>query len=78
MGEWLLNIIALYSNIHLPLNYCKPDQFDLDLTSLPLPLVQQALERGALHKHKWDGTAVITQIKKKLQTNSWPQNSDAC
>ena len=55
------------------LNYCNPDQFDLDLTSLPLPLVQPALERGALHKHKWDGTAVI-----KLQTNSWPQNSDAC
>ena len=53
------------------LNYCNPDQFDLDLTSLPLPLVQPALERGALHKHKWDGTAVITQIKSNQIANKF-------
>ena len=76
--RWLLNIIALYSNIHLPLNYCNPDQFDLDLTSLPLPLVQQALERGALHKHKWDGTAVITQIKSNQIANKFMASKLRC
>ena len=60
------------------LNYCNPDQFDLDLTSLPLPLVQPALERGALHKHKWDGTAVITQIKSNQIANKFMASKLRC